>query len=251
VASAAQRRCIGTAEGSHPDGAAFSGFGHDALQFLVDMAFNNERPWFQERKATYLRLLKEPLESLCVALDGEFRARGIPLAADPRRSPFRIYRDVRFSKDKSPYKTHLSASFPWSGQGGGVGGYFHLQPGNVYIGGGMWHPTPARLVAWRRAVIDERARIHAIIDAPDFRAAFGPLDGERLKRGPSGFPADDPDADLLRLKDVTFGRRLPDAAAGSSDLPAAIAEDLSRAVPLLSLLARLPGFEDPVPWLRR
>src|SRR5690242_11834110 len=94
--------------------ATFDGFSPDAIQFLADLAANNDRAWFQPRKAEYERLLKEPLEALCVALDRQFKRRGIPLSADPARSPFRIYRDVRFSKDKSPYKTHVSASFPWA-----------------------------------------------------------------------------------------------------------------------------------------
>jgi uncharacterized protein (TIGR02453 family) len=82
---------------------AFTGFRPEAIQFLADLADNNERSWFQPRKGDYERLLKVPLEELCVALDQSFRERGIPLSADPARSPFRIYRDVRFSKDKSPY----------------------------------------------------------------------------------------------------------------------------------------------------
>ena len=93
----------------------FTGFKPEAIQFLADLAANNERDWFTPRKAEYERLLKGPLAALCVALDSEFRTRGIPLHADPAKSPFRIYRDVRFSKDKSPYKTAASASFAWLG----------------------------------------------------------------------------------------------------------------------------------------
>src|SRR5438034_7163444 len=95
----------------------FTGFRPEAIQFLVDLAANNDRAWFQPRKAEYERLLKTPLEDLCVALEAEFRARDLPLHADPVKSPFRIYRDTRFSKDKSPYKTHLAASFAWAGDG--------------------------------------------------------------------------------------------------------------------------------------
>lgn len=233
-----------------PGSAPFTGFTHEGFQFLVDLAQHNERAWFQPRKAEFERLLKEPLEAFCTALDAEFRARGIPLSADAARSPFRIYRDVRFSKDKSPYKTAVSASFAWSGEGGGVGGYLHLQPGEGYVGGGMWHPAPARLAAWRAAVIEDRARVHAVLDDPVFRSTFGTVDGDRLQRAPTGFRADDPDLDLLRLKDVTFGRRLSDPEATSIDLPATVADTLARATPLLGLLAGLPGYEAPVGWLR-
>ena len=228
----------------------FPGFRPEALTFLVELALDNERSWFQPRKADYEALLKEPLERLCTALDEEFRARDIPLVADPARSPFRIYRDVRFSKDKSPYKTNVGASFPWVGEGRGVGGYFHLEPGQVFVGGGMWHPSPARLAAWRDAVIRDRVGVHAALEDPAFRAAFGAVAGERLKRAPAGFAADDPDIELLKLKDVTFGRSLADADVLRADLPATIAETLAHAVPLLRLLAGLPGSESAAGWLR-
>jgi uncharacterized protein (TIGR02453 family) len=228
----------------------FRGFRPEALGFLVELALNNERSWFHPHKSEYERLLKEPLAQLCVAVNEAFVARGVPLAADPARSPFRIYRDVRFSKDKSPYKTAASASFPWTGEGGGVGGYFHLEPGEVFVGGGMWHPSPARLAAWRKAVVSDRDRIHAAVDNPAFRSAFGEVGGDRLKRAPTGFAPDDPDIELLKLKDVTFGRRLSDADIVSPDLPATIAETLGHATPLLRLLATLPGEEEPAAWLR-
>ena len=228
----------------------FTGFRRDALQFLVDLAANNDRAWFAPRKADYERLLKAPLEALCAALAREFAARGVPLTADPARSPFRIYRDVRFSKDKSPYKTAASASFPWTGAGGGVGGYFHLEPGEVFVGGGMWHPAPARLAAWRAVVVGDRAGVHAVLDDPAFASTFGAVSGERLKRVPTGSAPDDPDAELLKLKEVLFGRRLSDDEVTSADLPATIAGTLARATPLLGLLAGLPGNEAPVGWLR-
>jgi uncharacterized protein (TIGR02453 family) len=220
---------------------AFEGFSPAAIQFLVDLAANNERSWFQPRKAEFERLLKGPLEALCVALGETFARRGIPLSADPARSPFRIYRDVRFSKDKSPYKTHVSASFAWAGGGDGdAGGYFHLQPGEIYVGGGKWHPEPAWLAAWRTAVATDPARVHGAIDEPRFLAMLGPVDGDRLKRIPSGYPADHPDAALLTLKDVTFGRRLSDADAMSPNLPETIAETFEVATPVMRLLAELP-----------
>lgn len=232
----------------------FTGFSREAIDFLTELAANNERSWFQPRKTAYERLLKEPLEALCLALDREFAARDIPLTADPGLSPFRIYRDVRFSKDKSPYKTHVSASFPWignraaagSGVGfgaegrSGVGGYFHFQPGEIFVGGGMWHPQPARLSGWRQAVTTDPDRVHGAIDDEGFRREFGEVSGDRLKRVPTGFPPDHADAELLKLKDVAFGRRLSDEDAMSPALPATLAESFEAAVPLLGLLAALP-----------
>ena len=91
----------------------FTGFRPEAIDFLADLAQNNERAWFQARKAEYERLLKDPMEDFVVALADAFAARKLPFQADPKRSIFRIYRDTRFAKDKSPYKTHIGASFPW------------------------------------------------------------------------------------------------------------------------------------------
>jgi uncharacterized protein (TIGR02453 family) len=221
--------------------ASFTGFRPGAIQFLADLAANNERAWFQPRKADYERLLKEPLEALCGALAERFEARGIPLRADPARSPFRIYRDVRFSKDKSPYKTNVGASFPWAGEGDGpAGGYFHLAPGEVFAGGGMWHPEPARLNAFRRLVDTDPARVHVVIDDPGFVGMFGNVSGEALKRVPQGYRPDHPEAELLKLKGVVFMRRLSDADAASPDLPDRVADTLQVGLPLLRLLASLP-----------
>jgi len=220
----------------------FMGFRPEAIQFLADLAANNERDWFTPRKADYERLLKGPLEALCAALDGAFRTRGLPLTADPARSPFRIYRDVRFSKDKSPFKTNIGANFPWAGDGEGrSGGYFHLSPGEIFVGGGMWHPEPARLAAFRTIVDREPGRIHAIVEAPGFAATFGDLMGNRLTRVPKGFPADHAEAELLKLKDVGFWRPLSDRDVGSAQLTELIADTLDIGRPLLQLLASLPA----------
>ncbi len=132
----------------------FTGFRPEAVDFLADLAQNNERSWFQARKAEYERLLKDPMEDFVAALADEFEKQRLPLEADPKRSIFRIYRDTRFAKDKSPYKTNVGASFPWvermdsdaamSHTEHRNGAYFHLQPGNNFAGGGMWHAEKPR-----------------------------------------------------------------------------------------------------------
>ena len=230
----------------------FTGFRPEAIQFLVDLTENNDRAWFQPRKGEYERLLKEPLEALIATLAERFAARGIPLRADPSKSPFRIYRDVRFSKDKSPYKTNLGASFPWVGEAvddGGAGshaanvhssgGDFHLSPGEIFVGGGIWHPEKPWLDAFRRRVIDEPGRVRKLVDEPEFQATFGSLGGDSLVRVPTGFPPDHPDVELLKLKDVTFGRRLSDADAMSPGLPDLIADTFGTALPVMRYLAAI------------
>ncbi len=229
---------------------AFAGFQPEAPHFLIELALNNDRAWFQTRKAEYERLLKEPLEALCAALGERFEARGIPLRADVR-SPFRIYRDVRFSKDKSPYKTHVSASFPWAPDGAPalprsrtesvhhVGGYFHFEPDEGYVGGGMWHPERPLLEAWRNTVATDAPRVHAAIDDRAFVKEFGEVGGDSLVRVPPGYSKDDPNAELLKLKDVTFGRRVGDDEILSPKLPDILADAFARAAPVFRLLAAL------------
>jgi uncharacterized protein (TIGR02453 family) len=230
----------------------FTGFRPEAIQFLADLAENNDRAWFQPRKGEYERLLKEPLQTLIAALADRFEARGIPLRADPAKSPFRIYRDVRFSKDKSPYKTNLGASFPWIGDGPGDGGprshtanvhsgggYFHLSPGEIFVGGGIWHPEKPWLDAFRRRVVNDPLALRELTEEPSFSATFGSLSGDSLRRVPTGFAPDHPDAELLKLKDVTFGRRLSDAEATSPALPDLITDSFATALPVLRYLASI------------
>jgi uncharacterized protein (TIGR02453 family) len=189
------------------------------------------------------------MEQLCRALDERFRARGVPLHADPKRSPFRIYRDTRFSKDKSPYKTHVAANFPWVDErtgdvadtgGHANGGYFNFQPGEMYVGGGMWMPDKPRLDAFRQAVRDAPERVRAALEEPGFAAWFGGAHShEELKRVPPGYPADHALVDMFRWKDVIFGRRLSDREVMSADLPDTLADGFAAAIPAFRFLATL------------
>jgi uncharacterized protein (TIGR02453 family) len=229
----------------------FAGFTPEAIQFLVDLAENNDRAWFQPHKADFERLLKVPLEALCTALAERFAARAIPLEADPKRSPFRIYRDTRFSKDKSPYKTNLGASFSWVGTADGAGdhadagahgngGYFNFQPGDMFTGGGMWRAEKPRLDALRRAIVETPDRVREAIEDPGFVAWFGEVrTDESLKRVPAGYPQDHPMADMFRWKDVIFGRRLSDAEVCSPGLPDLLADGYAAALPVFRFLATL------------
>jgi uncharacterized protein (TIGR02453 family) len=235
--------------------STFTGFKPEAIQFLADLAQNNDRAWFQPRKAEFERLLKEPMEAMIAALADAFAARGIPMLADPKRSPFRIYRDTRFAKDKSPYKTHLGATFPWAGgstgdevsAGGGHdervhgnGGYFHFQPGEMYAGGGMWRMDKPKLDAFRRAVLEEPETVRAALYEPAFVAEFGgPETHEMLQRVPPGFPKEHPLADMFRWKDVVFGKRLADAEVMSRDLPQKLAAAYAKAAPVYRFLEAL------------
>ena len=228
----------------------FEGFRPEAVQFLADLVEHNDREWFNPRKREYERLLKAPFEALVVAMASRFEERGLPLQADVKRSLFRIYRDTRFSKDKSPYKRHLGASFPWVDPSSGVavaderahgnGAYFHFAPGDMHVGGGMWQPDKARLDAFRRLIVEHPERVSEAIEAPEFVATFGTVTShDRLKRVPPGYPADHPHAELLTFRDVIFGRPLADSEVLSPSLPDTLVEAYVAAMPVLRLLATL------------
>ena len=219
----------------------FTGFTPEAIQFLADLAENNDRAWFQPRKGEYERLLKEPLEALSSPSTSGSRRAGSRSRPIPTRSPFRIYRDVRFCKDKSPYKTNVAASFPWAegggadgphgfGESGNPGGYFHLAPGEVYIGGGMWHPPTAKLAAFRAAVADDPKARPRLIDDPGFKRDIRRDLGRqadpravRLPEGPSrgrAAQAEGPDVRPPARRRRRVSRRgLPDLVADSSRPP--------------------------------
>jgi uncharacterized protein (TIGR02453 family) len=229
---------------------AFTGFRPEAIDFLADLAQNNERAWFQPRKDEYERLLKAPMEALVAALGERFEARSIPLEADPKRSVSRIYRDTRFAKDKSPYKRNIYARFPWVGPGTdhdssedgphGSSAYFSVMPGESYMGGGMWAPEKPRIDAFRAAILDEPDRVRAGLEDPGFLAAFGPVHShESLKRVPPGFPPDHPLADMFRFKDVVFGRQLSDEEIRSPNLPDILADGYAAAIPVFRFLSTL------------
>jgi uncharacterized protein (TIGR02453 family) len=232
----------------------FRGFSPDAIQFLVDLRANNDRAWFQPRKAEYEQLLKEPLEAMIAALADRLEARGVPMQADPKRSPFRIYRDMRFSKDKSPYKDHLGASFPWLGGAGpagemggshderthGSGGYFHFQPGEMYAGGGMWQMDRPTIDAFRAVVRDDPERVRAALEDPGFARSWGEArPHDELKRFPPGYPQDHPMARMFLWKDIMFGRRLSDDEVLSPALPDLLAEGYAAAAPVFRFLSSL------------
>jgi uncharacterized protein (TIGR02453 family) len=226
---------------------AFTGFHPDAIDFLVELAQNNERSWFQPRKADYERLLRRPMQALVADLAVRLQERGVPLLADPERSVFRIHRDTRFARDKTPYKTNLAARFPWVGPGGALeggahtnGGYVSIQPGNHYQGGGLWMAERSRLEAFRQAILDDPERVRAAFEDAGFRAVFdGVRTHEALKRTPPGWPADHPMADMFHWKDIVFGRPLSDDEVTDPGLPALLADGYAAAMPVFRFLATL------------
>jgi len=222
----------------------FPGFAPEALEFFRNLARNNRREWFQPRKAAFEALVKQPMHQLVEAVNGELRRFAPAYATDPAKAVFRIYRDTRFSKDKSPYKTHIAASFrhrELGGEGGGAGFYFAVSHKELAIGGGMYMPAPATLLAVRAHLAEHHRELRKILAAKSVRALLGELQGERLTRVPKGWPADHPAADLLRYKQLFLYVELPPELAVGPGIQKEIVSRFKAMTPFLEFLnAPLP-----------
>jgi len=180
-----------------------SPFTRKTLAFLRALKRNNDREWFRARKADYEQHVRAPMIALLQQLARDLPALAPDLVSDPRVCLFRIYRDTRFSSDKSPYKTHVAARFPLRGvpKGEGAGLYFEIAPGWVWMGGGMYMPTTADLHDIRAHIAATHPRgLHKVVTAPAFTRAVGELTGDRLTRVPLGYPKDHPASHYLQFK---------------------------------------------------
>ncbi|MBV9103402.1 MAG: DUF2461 domain-containing protein [Candidatus Eremiobacteraeota bacterium] len=206
--------------GSAPP-AAFSGFSSQGLRFLRDLEKHNERTWFQPRKPVYETELLEPLRSLLVDVNAAFRKAKIPLAANPRGSIFRIYRDIRFSPDKSPYKTNLGAYFSHDGDHGGPGGlYVHIKPKESFVAVGFYQLDKPLLQRWRESMAEDSKGFGAVLRGLERKGTSLSESHESLKRMPRGFEnqAESPLAKYFRMQTFMTSDRLSDEVLQSPAL---------------------------------
>ncbi|HEY2382952.1 MAG TPA: DUF2461 domain-containing protein [Terriglobia bacterium] len=217
---------------------AFNAFPKEGLQFLRSLKRHNNREWFQEHKSIYEQHVKQPMEALIGALAAEFRRFAPEMMATPKVSAYRIYRDTRFSKDKSPYKTHVAASFPRSGLGkhDGSGFYLHIAPSEVFIGGGLYMPEPEDLARVRQRIADDPEAFFKVIRSKRFKNLFGEVTGDQLARIPRGFRADHPAADYLRHKNFLAARSFPAETAVSPQFFKLIVETFKGMAPFVRFL---------------
>jgi len=217
-------------------------FSPELFAFLRELAQNNEREWFNANKDRYERELKEP--ALAFVEDMGYRLPQVAphLTAD-KRSLFRIYRDTRFAKDKTPYKTHVGIYFRHvrSAEADTGGLYVHLEPGHVFLGAGIWHPRPPALKRIRDALVTHPGRWRAALEAvePVWRLA----DGESLKRPPAGYRADDPLIDDIKRKSFAIVSSLSQRQATASGFLDECEARAARARPYLAFLCGALGVE--------
>ena len=181
------------------------------LRFLRALKRNNNREWFAARRDVYEREVREPMLALIERLARDFPTFAPEIVASPKTSLYRIYRDTRFSEDKSPLKTQVAASFRWRGadKGRAAGLYLEVNPGWVWMGGGFYAPEPQDLVRIRAHIANTFPAIRRITHASAFRRAVGELDGERLSRVPRGFAKGDPAAEFLKFRYFLAGCEFP------------------------------------------
>ncbi len=183
----------------------FGGFPEDFLAFLRELAANNNRDWFQDNKQRYKDNVQAPMLAFIEAMGGRLARVSDCFVADPRAnggSMFRIYRDVRFSKDKSPYKEHAACQFRhMAGKDAHAPGFYvHIEPQEVFFGGGVWRPPGPMLRAIRQAIADDPGSWKKITRCAGFKRRFGEVRGDTLKRPPQGFDSAHPFIEDLKRK---------------------------------------------------
>jgi len=224
-----------------------------SLAFLRGLARHNNKPWFEARRESYESDVRDPMRALIEEMDVRLARLAPEITGDPKRSMFRINRDIRFSKDKSPYKTHAACWFRHQGASHKVGGeaeegsaglYFHLQPGKSFVGAGIWMPPRPALNKIRDAIAEDPRGFVLVVDDPRPKRRFGGLDDESmLKRMPRGFAEDHPAGRWLRYQSFTIGRELGDQQVLGPKLPKLLEADFALMMPLVRWLNRALGLK--------
>jgi uncharacterized protein (TIGR02453 family) len=217
-------------------------FGRGLFEFLEELAQNNRREWFEENRARYERDVREPMLTFIADFGMHLKQISSKFVADPRPqggSMFRIYRDVRFSPDKRPYKVHASARFPhvMARDVHTPGYYLHLEPGNVFCGAGIWHPEPVTLNRIRDSIVKNPRLWRRYIEDPAMCERWE-LRGDTLSRPPRGYDPAHPLIDDLKRKDFIAIANLKDADALATSFIGRFAEICGTATPLMKFLTK-------------
>jgi uncharacterized protein (TIGR02453 family) len=222
-----------------------------ALSFFRGLERNNNKQWFEAHRADYENEVREPMRALIDDMNARIARFAPEIRGDPKRSMFRINRDTRFSRDKSPYKTHAACWFNHRSASPRVGGeahegsagfYFHLQPGKSFVGGGLWMPPRPQLDKLRDAIVEDQTGFDRMVRGLTKR--FGGLDDEHgmLKRMPRGYTEDHPAAKWLKYQSFTSGRALKDSDIVGPHLPSLLARQFEALLPLVRWLNDALGY---------
>ena len=223
-----------------------------AVTFLRQLKRNNRREWFQAHRDAYDDEVLAPMRLFVEEMDVRFARFAPEFVGDPKRSIFRIYRDVRFSKDKSPYKTHAACWFSHRNashgvgsetHGGGAGFYFHLEPGESISAGGIWMPPRPSLNRLREAIAERPESFEKVLRGTSFRRRFDGLSEEAmLTRLPRGFSPGHRAEPWLRYCSFTVSASLADAEVTSGKLCDTVERDFTLMLPLVRWLNSALGY---------
>ena len=215
-----------------------SPFTSKTLSFLRSLTRNNDREWFRARKEAYERHVRGPMVELIGRLAVDLRPFAPEMVADPKRSLYRIYRDTRFSDDKTPLKTNAAAVFPPRGfpRHEGAGFYVEIAPGWVWMGGGLYMPPPRSLYAIRERIAQSHPKLQRVVKAREFRTVLGALQGDQLTRVPRGYLKDHPAGEYLRYKQFLGFREFEPAFATSERFYPELLRTFKALTPLVRFL---------------
>ena len=213
-------------------------FSDEALKFLRGLKRHNDREWFAERKAVYERELKAPMLALIGEVNEAMAEFAPTHVRPPQKIMMRIYRDIRFSKDKRPYKNHVSAWWVRDGlqKTSGAGFYLQVSAEEVLVAAGVYMPEREQLLAIRRYLAEHHEEFRAVMIGKKLRSLMNENDGVPLTRAPKGFPEEHPAIDLLKNKQWGVSARLPVERATRATLVKDVVERFRVAAPLVALL---------------
>lgn len=208
------------------------------VQFLEQLAKNNDRQWFETQKNEYAAVKADYEQLVTEVLAGLAEEDAVFSDQTAKDCIMRIFRDVRFSKDKSPYKTNLGAGFSHGGRKfPGAGYYLHIEPGGKsFAGGGMWQPEGPQIKAIRQEIDYNFREFSAIVNDKNFKKLFKQIDGDRLVKTPQGYSEDNPAIDYLKLKSFTVGHNIPDTDLTKKGLSKKIKEAFTTMKPFVDFL---------------
>jgi uncharacterized protein (TIGR02453 family) len=217
-------------------------FSKASFNFLKELKANNNRVWFTDNKGRYESAIKEPAFRFITDFGTHLGKISEHFRADPRPvggSMFRIYRDTRFSKDKSPYKTAVGIQFrhELGKDAHAPGFYFHIEPGGCFVALGCWRPDSASLLKMREAIVEDPKAWKRASGGKRFRDVFR-LEGDRLKRPPRGFDPEHPAVEDLKRKDFIAVTKVSQSFVTGHDLPKELAARYRAGAPFMKFLCQ-------------
>jgi uncharacterized protein (TIGR02453 family) len=220
--------------------SAFPGYSAAGMAFLRDLKKNNDRDWFNPRKEVFEEHVRQATIRLVEALHHEMLRYAPDYVGEPAKCVYRIYRDTRFSKNKTPYKTYTSALLWRNGfhKDDCASFYFGVSPEGIDVGGGVYSPEPDSLRVVRQHIADNPGEFRSTFETRKVKKLFGDLSGETLARVPKGFDANHPDAELLKHKQYILWAKLDPALATTPKLFVELANRIEAMTPLVEFLNR-------------